>query len=173
MSTREMRDPPNRGATSSRSGGAATRERILLESSRLFARWGYHSTATRSIARKVGIRQPSLFHHFESKQAIMEELLALNFLRAVEFATAMSEADGSPAARLYCVLRADVEHVASVPYDLSGTQGDDVITDPAFKKWRAYQRKLHWAWRSLVEEGIASREFFPYDTRLVQLTIEG
>jgi hypothetical protein len=103
----------------------------------------------------------------------MEELLALNFLRAVEFATAMSEADGSPAARLYCVLRADVEHVASVPYDLSGTQGDDVITDPAFKKWRACQRKLHWAWRSLVEEGIASREFFPYDTRLVQLTIEG
>ena len=52
-----------------------TRERILTEASRLFAERGYDGTSTRQIADAVGIRQPSLFHHFASKQAIMEELL--------------------------------------------------------------------------------------------------
>ena len=53
----------------------ATRERILREASHLFAVRGYYGSSTRDIAAAVGIRQPSLFHHFETKQAIFEELL--------------------------------------------------------------------------------------------------
>ena len=41
----------------------------------MFASRGYHATTTRQIADAVGIRQPSLFHHFKSKGAILEALL--------------------------------------------------------------------------------------------------
>ena len=57
----------------------STRDRILTEASRLFGERGYDGTSTRQIADAVGIKQPSLFHHFASKQAIMEALLDLTY----------------------------------------------------------------------------------------------
>ena len=54
-----------------------TRERILREASRLFARKGFHGTSTREIADAVEIRQPSLFHHFPTKRDIMAALIGL------------------------------------------------------------------------------------------------
>ena len=51
-----------------------TRERILREASRLFARKGFHGTSSREIAEAVENRQPSLSHHFPSKRDIMSEL---------------------------------------------------------------------------------------------------
>lgn len=151
----------------------STRERILVEASYLFSHWGYHNTTTRDIAMAVGIRQPSLYNHFSSKQAIMEILLALNLDRAVAFATAMLERGGSAAARLYLVLKADLDYVTSVPYDLSGTQGDDIMSDPNFARGASQQKKLHGAWRRLVEQGIDQMQFAPYDADLIQQVIEG
>ena len=53
----------------------STRERLLRAASALFATKGYFGTSTREIAELVEIRQPSLFHHFESKAAIAQVLL--------------------------------------------------------------------------------------------------
>ena len=151
----------------------ATSDRILFEASRLFAQRGYHGTSTRQIARSVGVQQPTLFHHFDSKRAIMERLLVLNFHQAVEYATAMLGADGSGAARLYRVLRYDLRNVLQVPHDLSGTVGDDVLHDPEFREWSIKLAKLHKVWRALIEEGIREGDFVPYDPSLVELTIDG
>ncbi|MCI0634806.1 MAG: TetR/AcrR family transcriptional regulator, partial [Actinobacteria bacterium] len=101
-----MTDTVGKAGAVARADRGGTRDRILLEASRLFARWGYHSTSTRDIAGRVGIRQPSLFHHFASKQAIMEELLVLNFEHAVRAARAVMTWEGSAPARLYLLLRA-------------------------------------------------------------------
>jgi AcrR family transcriptional regulator len=54
------------------------RRAVIVEAAgRLFGERGYDGTSTRQIADAVGIKQPSLFHHFASKQAIMEALLDL------------------------------------------------------------------------------------------------
>ena len=47
-----------------------TKEEILLESLRLFARDGYEGVTVRDIAEKLGIRQSSLYKHYENKQDI-------------------------------------------------------------------------------------------------------
>ncbi|MFZ9427052.1 MAG: TetR/AcrR family transcriptional regulator, partial [Ilumatobacteraceae bacterium] len=57
---------------------SSTPSRILAEASRLFAINGFHGTSTRDIADAVGIRQPSLFHHFATKHAILATLLDLD-----------------------------------------------------------------------------------------------
>ena len=75
----EHRDTGPAGAVIS-----STRERILLEASYLFSRWGYHNTTTRDIAVAVGIRQPSLC--FSSRP--LWKTFGLNLDRAVSFATA-------------------------------------------------------------------------------------
>ena len=151
----------------------ATSDRILFEAARLFAQRGFHGTSTRQIARNVGVQQPTLFHHFDSKRAIMERLLVLQFHQAVEYATAMLGADGSGAARLYSMLRHDLRNVLKVPHDLSGTVDDYILHGPEFREWGIKLAKLHKVWRALIEEGIREGDFVPYDASLVELTIDG
>lgn len=52
------------------SKGERTQQKILDVGQALFARKGYESTSLRDIAERVGIREPGLYRHFDSKEAI-------------------------------------------------------------------------------------------------------
>ncbi len=149
-----------------------TRERILYEASKLFAAMGYHATTTREIARAVGIRQPSLFHHFATKRAIMQALLTYD-LDEFSFVEDLAAADGSAAVRLYRYLREDVALVSRSPYNLSGLYTDEVMGDPDFAPWAKRSEELAAAIEQIVRDGVGSGEFIAMDPALVREAISG
>lgn len=140
-----------------------------MEASRLFARKGYHGTSTREIAAAVNIQQPSLFHHFPSKHAMMAELIRIDHEEAAAAAQREATAPGSPALRLYRYLLADIEYICTCDYDLSSVE--TVMGDPEFAEEGEQHDRLLAARRAIIEEGVASGEFIELDPDLPQKVI--
>lgn len=69
-----------------RRGGRA---RIIQAATELFLTKGYAGTATRDIAREVGIRQPSLYAHFATKADILVEVVAQLIRASVDTSAAL------------------------------------------------------------------------------------
>ena len=51
------------------------REELLAIAAGLFAERGFKNTTVRDIADAAGILSGSLYHHFDSKEAMVDELL--------------------------------------------------------------------------------------------------
>jgi AcrR family transcriptional regulator len=150
-----------------------TRQRALVEASRLFAVRGFHGTSTRDIAEAVGVRQPTVYRHFASKAAILAELLDADLVPALDRIRAMLGAAGRPAVRLHAYVRADVEAILALPYDVRGLYNDDVLDRPDLAGQAGRRRELHRLTADLVGQGVAAGDLRPCDPDFVRQAVTG
>lgn len=144
-----------------------TRHRILVAASRLFAQRGYGGTSTRDIAAAVELSQPTLFHHFATKSAMMTELLQLNFTHPATVVSAITREDGDPAALLFRELRWELDYTRTVPYDLTAANAADVLGLDEFAGWRGPAARLRSARRSVLRRGVDEGTFTVDDESVV------
>ena len=68
----------------------STKERILSEALKLFSKNGYDAVSVEQIATAVGIKAPSLYNHFKSKQAIFNAITNETAMRYNNFTSSLS-----------------------------------------------------------------------------------
>lgn len=98
--------------------GATARDEIRDASAELFTTRGYAGTSTRMIAEAVGIRQASLYHHFKTKDDILESLLEDTVVAPLEKAQELAGADGPALLRLQALAAFDAGQLAASRWNL-------------------------------------------------------
>ena len=166
-----MSASPSPGPVPSAGGRLRRRDEILSTAAELFATKGYTKTSMRDVAAASGILAGSLYHHFESKEAIAVELVE-NYhadLTDVVRRFAAAGADAVTALRLFTreVAEVSFRHPAALqirmfdaPSTASSSLKTVIRTDPA---------SLNRRWKSLISAAVADGAISPdVDPRLLR-----
>ncbi len=92
-----------------------TRERVLHVAQALFAERGYRGTSLRDIAKRIGIKAPSLLHHFPSKQQLYLAVLDKMFESLEDAANAIAWGRESRQERMRQAVGDAIDFIASHP----------------------------------------------------------
>jgi TetR/AcrR family transcriptional regulator, cholesterol catabolism regulator len=127
----------------------------------LFAEKGFRATTVREIADAAGILSGSLYHHFDSKESIADEILS-GFLNEVlaDYRAAAASA-GRPRAVLEQIVRSTSHTLSRHRAALAMLQNDWTYfaTQPRFGYLRKAVREIERTWITQLELGKESGEF--------------
>ncbi|MGP8122167.1 MAG: TetR/AcrR family transcriptional regulator, partial [Xanthobacteraceae bacterium] len=82
--SRPARKKPAAGDIAQISKSEKSRDSILEAAAKLFRRQGYSATTLRQIASTAEIKAGSIYYYFDSKEAILDEVLHRGLLRVFE-----------------------------------------------------------------------------------------
>ncbi|MER5854785.1 helix-turn-helix domain-containing protein [Streptomyces sp900105245] len=98
--------------------GLPPREEVLAAAAELFTAHGYTATSTRAVAERAGLRQASLYHYFDGKEAILAALLEGTVRPSLEMARELVTRAGTAAeARLWALCHSDVLLLCGGPHN--------------------------------------------------------
>jgi AcrR family transcriptional regulator len=138
------------------------REVILARAGELFAHQGVAATSIREIAERVGCNSGTLYHYFESKDVIAQELV-VDFLRALRerYALVVAADSGSARERLGQLIRGGVA--------LTRHHRDAVVifqeektflkTLPQSSQIDSLSRAIRQHWLKVIHDGVEAGEF--------------
>ena len=136
--------------------GQDRRQLIVAASVQLFASKGIKSTTVREIAEGAGILSGSLYHYFDSKEAIAQEIL-MGFLEALSSRyAAVLDADLDPAQALRGVVLASLQLAIEQPDATTLYQNElqYLRESPRFKEVQSTAARAQRAWIEVIERGV-------------------
>jgi AcrR family transcriptional regulator len=144
-------------------GRSQRRADMVRIASELFAQKGFRATTVREIAEAAGILSGSIYHHFDSKEAIGDEVLS-GFLNEVlaDYRSAVSTGS-DPADVLERIVRSSSHTLARHHAALTMLQNDwsYFSTQPRFAYMRKELREIEQIWIAQLEHGKESGVFRP------------
>ena len=157
--------------------GTTPRAEILDAAAELFTNNGYANTSTRRVADAVGIRQASLYHHFATKDDILDALLADTIAEPLALSAELLKEAGDPDARLYALASFDTAQLCSSRWNLGALYLLPELRTERFESFRVRRDELRANYASLARRVLAQSrvavaagvEYLPF--RLVETVI--
>jgi AcrR family transcriptional regulator len=158
--------------------GDKTRRRILDAAAAEFRHNGYAATSLKVIANRVGVRVASLYHHFPSKESLVEEILAIGLDRTESATREMVTSIGvnaSPIVRIRSAIAAHVRsNLTSGDYALATLRILGQVPENIRKRQSERQKAYAKFWSSLLDEGRAAGEIrSDLNPKLVRMLLFG
>ncbi|MGE3327712.1 MAG: TetR/AcrR family transcriptional regulator [Acidimicrobiia bacterium] len=135
-----------------------TRTEVIAASGRLFAERGIAGTTMRAIAEACDIQAASLYHHFESKDDLVAEIMNASSRHLVGLYEAIAAADLDPIARFEAIIRATLENFTQHP-DAARIFYDNpsyYATAPSLEQVRSEARFNDRVWVATIDAAIAA-----------------
>ncbi len=134
---------------------------ILDHAAELFARKGIAATTVREIADAVGILSGSLYHHFDSKESIIDEIISsyLDDLRA-RYKKVVA-ATGDPRSCVEGLILASLENADAHPHATEIYQNNvrQLRTIPRFNYLQAAAAEVQATWLDVLKAGARAGTF--------------
>lgn len=171
-----MAQPGKRGRP--RQGRAVARElprdqELLRIAAEVLWEKGFTGTRLDDIAAEAGISKGSLYHYFDSKDQILERLVA-NILGTLAGDVVITRRGLAPTERLRRIAEQWIEQAAEHPLEVALLNRELVnLKGPAGEWARAVRRDNLALLREIIEEGQATEEFRPADTNILAHQIIG
>lgn len=160
------RAAPKRGKKAGRGGGGngaePVRQNELLQiAADLFADRGYNATTVRDIADEAGILSGSLYHHFDSKESMIDTILSSFIERTLaQYEGVVAEGKG-PTETFEGLVRASLDSMVDNRSAILIYQNEAryLAGQPRFSYLRDAHRRFERIWTDVLKDGIAAGEF--------------
>lgn len=134
------------------------RDEILEAAGQLFADKGVVATTVREIADSVGILSGSLYHHFASKDEILEALITTYLDDILARYEEVAAADVAPGEKLRRLIRASLEVGVAHPHATEIYQNNARLlrSGPSARRIKSAATTIQKTWLDILEAGVAS-----------------
>ncbi len=151
-----------------------SREEIIEAAIHLFNQNGYHATSMQDVAHAVAIKKPSLYHHFESKEAILLAILESTMDRLIGELDAIVRSERDPAMKLRDAIMTHVSAIADSPEGAAIFFREDRGLGDAYLAYYIDKRdRFERMFRTIVQEGIDRGAFRETDVAITVQAIMG
>lgn len=139
--------------------GVGGREQILDAAGRMFSEQGYGGASTRKIAMAVGVKQASLYYHFESKEEILAGLLAGTVEPSLNFAQKLACTEEPAHIQLYALTYFDVSLLCSARWNVGALYHLPELRADRFAQFRHDRQSLRSAYGQRIASGVREGTF--------------
>jgi TetR/AcrR family transcriptional regulator, cholesterol catabolism regulator len=144
-----------------RRGEAVRQAELLAIAADLFADRGYVATTVRDIADEAGILSGSLYHHFDSKESMIDEILSTFIDQTLaSYEGVIAERKG-PKETFEGLVRTSLESMVDSRAAILIYQNEArfLAAQPRFSYLTAAHRKFEKIWTDVLKKGVKSGEF--------------
>lgn len=149
-----------------------TKERVRQSAQRLFRERGYAAIGMRELAKEVGMKAPSLYNHYKSKDDLLREIcfdMAQQFFTAFDAAVATEEKFPR---KLKAAIKAHINVIAN------NIEASEVffnewmfLEQPNLGKFKKMRFEYEMRFRDIVEKGIKKGDFKKMNSKLVAFAV--
>ena len=127
----------------------------------LFAEKGINASTVREIAGAAGILSGSLYHHFDSKDAIVETIVAEYLQALTQRYTDVVLAHSDPGARLHDLVLVSLQVMHDHPHasEIYQDNRDSFEDRERFRAVRELASSVHETWAEVIDSGVAAGVF--------------
>jgi len=151
-----------------------TREQLKSAAARLFREQGFHGTSVAEIAAAAWITKSSLYHHFDSKQALLAEILTDTASRVTPVLEAIAAADLPATERLRAAARSHVVELIHDQDKVACFVEEGRFLESEYRdSFVAARDRYEQSFRRILQDGVRTGEFRPVSVSLASLAVLG